>query len=537
MNYGTQPVETGNQTNDAVSPALEFGKVIDLHAVYAAMAKAREAAEANGTDPADVVWDPAWPDLPVDNDDYWNDLVERNWETLSRWYAMSLAAARNGKILHIKVRDGVETVTEIETATRGIGMSVLEHAVYYASRGWHVFPCDPTDKRPLVSTGFYAATTDQDQIRAWWHRWPNAMIGVRMGATSGVWAIDPDASKDGSPDGVANWAELAAKHGGIPHTHSHNTPNGGHHLLFEWRDNRPVTNREGGLSGLGINVRGEGGYIVVPPSRMADGRAYEIADPLNFFKFVEAPDWLYDLIQSKPPASSPTASTQSTPSISQQAMATVRPPAGTHSAYADAALRGEYDAVVSAPHGGRNNQLNTSTFKLATLVGTGVLTDHAVETAMIEAAVACGLAADDGRDKCLATIRSGLSAGIRSPRDIPERHKEDLQQTAEEGYRARQPVNLALPFWRHFPFAFGPHSSARFRRAKINSYLHAKRVAGRGILHWPESPYQVREFCMSYVPGPPIASPGDSHGSEEPFPGRERQPRRRTSESPDNSGS
>jgi hypothetical protein len=429
MSNLSQPVETGNQTNDAVSPALEFGKVIDLHPVYAAMAKAREAAEANGTDdPADVVWDPAWLELEVDEDEHRNDLIERNWETLSRWYAMALAA--EGQILHIKVRDGFETVTII-TPMPEICMPVVEHAVYYANHGWHVFPCNPKDKRPLVPTGFYAATTDGGQIRAWWRRWPNAMIGVRMGATSRVWAIDPDASKDGSPDGVANWAELAAKHGGIPHTHSHNTPNGGHHLLFEWRDNRPVTNREGGLSGLGINVRGEGGYIVVPPSRMADGRTYEIAEPLDFFNFAEAPEWLYDLIQSKPPASSPTASTQSTTSISQQAMATIRPPAGTHSAYADAALRREYDAVASAPHRGRNNQLNTSTFKLATLVGAGLLNDHAVETAMLDGAAACGLVADDGRDKCLATIRSGLSAGIRSPRDIPDQHKEDALEKSE----------------------------------------------------------------------------------------------------------
>jgi hypothetical protein len=263
MNRLIQPVETGNQTSDAVNPSLEYGEVIDLHPVYAAMAQAREAAEANGTEPADVLWDPAWPDLPVDNDDYWNDLVERNWETLSRWHAMSLWASQKGKLLHFKVEAGGETATAIEMPTPEIGMSVLQQAVYYAGRGWPVFPCNPTDKRPLISNGFYSATTDEDQIRAWWRRWPNAMIGVRMGVTSGVWAIDPDASKDGSPDGVANWAELVAKHGGIPHTHAHNTPNGGQHLLFKWRDDRPVTNREGGLRGLGINVRGEGGYIIV----------------------------------------------------------------------------------------------------------------------------------------------------------------------------------------------------------------------------------------------------------------------------------
>ena len=78
------------------------------------------------------------------------------------------------------------------------------------------------------------------------------------------------------------------------------------------------------------------------------------------------------------------------PSISQQAVATVRPPGGTHVAYAEAALRGEYDVVVSASPGGRNNQLNTSTFKLATLVGAGVLDERAVETTMMQAAVNCG---------------------------------------------------------------------------------------------------------------------------------------------------
>jgi hypothetical protein len=41
----------------------------------------------------------------------------------------------------------------------------------------------------------------------------------------------------------------------------------------------------------------------------------------------------------------------------------------------------------------------------------------------------------------------------------------------------------------------------------VNFYLNAKKVAGRRLLHWPVSPYQVREFCMSYVPGAPIASP------------------------------
>jgi Bifunctional DNA primase/polymerase, N-terminal len=255
---------------------------------------------------------------------------------------------------------------------------------------------------------FKAAATDEDQIRAWWRRWPNAMIGVRTGATSGVWAVDPDASKDGSPDGVANWAELVAKHGGIPDTHTHNTPNGGHHVRFKWHDDQHVTNREGGLSGLGINVRGEGGYIIAPPSVMADGRTYEIAQPLDFFNFAEAPTWLYDKILPMPPAVS---QVQSKPSISQQAMATVRPPGGIHVAYADAALRGEYDAVVSASPGGRNNQLNTSAFKLATLIGAGVLTEHPTRSRKL-----CSGRRHERYSTRLWTSRGGLRP---APRRLP----------------------------------------------------------------------------------------------------------------------
>jgi predicted P-loop ATPase len=117
MNYVTQPVETGDQTSDAISPALEFGEVIDLHPVYSAMAKARETAEANGAEPEAVVWDPAWPYLEVDDDSYWSDLVERNWETLSRWYAMSLKAGQKDKRLHFKVVEGVETASAVDAAS------------------------------------------------------------------------------------------------------------------------------------------------------------------------------------------------------------------------------------------------------------------------------------------------------------------------------------------------------------------------------------------------------------------------------------
>ena len=128
-----------------------------------------------------------------------------------------------------------------------------------------------------------------------------------------MWGLDPDAPKEpGRPDGRANWAKLCAENGGCPPTHTHLTPGGGKHLLFKWREDKPVKN-ESGLDDMGINVRGNGGYVIAPPSQRHDGKAYEIAEPLDFFNFAEAPEWLYELILTKPER--PAAS------ITQQALA------------------------------------------------------------------------------------------------------------------------------------------------------------------------------------------------------------------------
>jgi hypothetical protein len=79
-----------------------------------------------------------------------------------------------------------------------------------------------------------------------------------------------------------------------------------------------------------------------------------------------------------------------------------------------------------------------------------------------------------------------------------------------------------------------PHVSCR---TKINFYLNARKGVGREMQPWLQRRYRAQEFCMTCVPGAPTASPGDSLGNGESFPGRERQPRHRKSENPDNSGS
>ena len=179
-------------------------------------------------------------------------------------------------------------------------------ALSLARNGWPVFPCDhrvdlpgqKRCKRPLTPNGFKDATTDPVQIETWWRRWPDALIGVPTGPRSGIWAVDLDLDPDKGIDGPAAMARLEAEHGPLPETVETRTPRGGLHLLFAWDPERPVPNSCGKL-GAGIDIRGDGGYVIVPPSKREDGASYRWENPPGLFQPVPAPAWLYELILAK----------------------------------------------------------------------------------------------------------------------------------------------------------------------------------------------------------------------------------------------
>jgi hypothetical protein len=129
----------------------------------------------------------------------------------------------------------------------------LACALSYAKDGWPVFPCDPANKQPLIASGFKAASTDERQIKSWWARHPNAMIGLPTGPKSGVWVLDID-NGDGK-DGRAALATLEAAYGVLPDTAKVTTPSGGCHYYFRY--DGEVRNR--GQLAPGIDVRGDGG--------------------------------------------------------------------------------------------------------------------------------------------------------------------------------------------------------------------------------------------------------------------------------------
>ncbi len=174
---------------------------------------------------------------------------------------------------------------------------MLRTALALAKRKLHVFPCLPRGKEPAVPGGFKAATTDPQIIHQWWCARPDCNIGIATGALSGVFAVDVD--DDGAE---AALKRLEEKHGTLPDSVQAITPRG-RHIYFKM-PGVPVRNSAGKVA-PGIDVRGDGGYVLAPPSIHPTGRAYcwgvDSADAV-----AAAPDWLLALVTERSNGSAPT---------------------------------------------------------------------------------------------------------------------------------------------------------------------------------------------------------------------------------------
>lgn len=149
------------------------------------------------------------------------------------------------------------------TLTRMDGRwSLPEAARELAAAGVRVFPCVPGGKRPLTERGFHDATTDAAQVEAWWRQHPGANIGVPTGATSGLVVVDVDVH--GPTNGYAAFGR-AARAGLVSGWQMLvNTPSGGLHAYYP--ADADGVQRCWQAARAGIDFRGDGGYVVVPPS-------------------------------------------------------------------------------------------------------------------------------------------------------------------------------------------------------------------------------------------------------------------------------
>lgn len=295
-------------------------------------------------------------------------------------------------------------------------MNPIDLARHYTAKGYPVFPCreceeaDPetgeikSEKSPYTTNGLRGAVRLDRVVSRLWGDHPNALIGVPTGAPSGFFVLDLDV-KPGIANGHEWLAEMEATYAPLPDTMRAKTANGGTHIFFKHVEG--VRNR-GGL-GAGVDIRGEGGFVIMPGSAMADGRRYVLTHDLPI---ADAPQWLLDLIL-------PRAVKQHAEPFTYKA--------GTNDAYVNGAVDDELDKLAHMPQGGRGHALNASAFSLGQLVGAGALSRQDAESGLYNAATANGLLQTDGEREVWAKIKRGLDAGMRQPRDIPEQQHDNTR--------------------------------------------------------------------------------------------------------------
>jgi len=177
--------------------------------------------------------------------------------------------------------------------------ALLEAALRYAELGYPVFPCAPGTKTPLTEHGHLEATTDPELIERWWTQRPNANVAI---ATTGLAVIDIDAGADWLADAPERALELAVAPLSL-------TANGGRQYVFRQPAGKAWRSTAGRLAPH-VDTRADGGYIVVPPSVLSGGKAYQWSEGMALDEppenLPEPPTWIVEQLDGLA-TSSPTS--------------------------------------------------------------------------------------------------------------------------------------------------------------------------------------------------------------------------------------
>ena len=296
---------------------------------------------------------------------------------------------------------------------------ILDRALEYAARGWGVFPCDPATKRPLTRHGLKDATTDAAQIEQWFDKDPAPMIGLPTGANIGAFVIDLDPSEsqtaEGLYDRIIEITRAVVKRESLAICE---TPRGGWHIYFKLPDagdELVIGNRAGVIAG--VDVRGEGGYVIAPPSVRDDGRFYDwLGKQTNP---TPAPYKLLEFVLNYRENKDGEAVRVDADEFTLEDMPTpdgdlfVNPDAAKR--FAANALEGELQKIRTAPEGTRNRTIHGAAIAIGSLLPLGLLDANEVLNRFQDAAA--GYIKADGFPAFIKTYRSGIQYGINNPRD------------------------------------------------------------------------------------------------------------------------
>jgi hypothetical protein len=167
---------------------------------------------------------------------------------------------------------------------------LLKSALHLASCGLPVHPCRPGRKKPILKAWQHRATTDRATLRRWWSQWPDANVAVATGGAERLLVVDVDPEAGGKV--------RLGDHGKhvLPPTVVVRTTRGGFHFWLTVPAGRPLPGNTAGRLGPGVDTRGEGGFVLTPPSVSA-GRRYRWSVKSEDV-VATAPTWLLDRLEN-----------------------------------------------------------------------------------------------------------------------------------------------------------------------------------------------------------------------------------------------
>jgi hypothetical protein len=299
----------------------------------------------------------------------------------------------------------------------------LEAGLRMVEAGMPVHPCNPNprphpqSKKPYTAWKSSAAILPAG-VRYFSSRYPGCIYGVVL---SRIGAVVIDLDRHGGPDGVAEFDQMLDYFGdnldGVPIVE---TASGGFHMWFAQPDGEPLGNSEGSISGLGINIRGDGGFVIGPGCVMSDGTFYDcvkgwpdVCDTVHAKALRPIFPWFAELVRAPPPGREP---------------ADLRCPVSP-AVESDASERlkrvrkilelATNDLARMPPNSGRNQALNNQAMRFAGWVNWCGITEHEVWNMFMAACQQNGLLREDGPAQCHATFKSGWTAGLLKPLSPP----------------------------------------------------------------------------------------------------------------------
>jgi len=329
---------------------------------------------------------------------------------------------------------------------------LAEAAELYARAGWPVLPlhdvtwgacscpdrdgCRKPGKHPRTEHGFHDASTDLRQIARWWGMYPFANIGIATGGQPRLTVVDLDGRQ-----GRGTWQRLTGEHGAGPHTATVSTPHGSHRW-YRTPGGIVVPRRIGGL-GQGVDLLGDDGYAIAPPSQVPCPRVGEHDGPCRSdyrwaapkMQLAPLPGWIIQATRQRGPAQ---RGRHATPGPVQQATGH-----DGRRSYGQAALDGEAARMANAAKGTRYHTLGGASYRLGRLVGGGEVGHTEARQALWQAAKQCGYVDEHGETTVRKEIESGLHAGSLNPKTrqprVPQRDASGRDRQRRELERQERP--------------------------------------------------------------------------------------------------